>query len=310
MSATASSLSVVSPRSHIPWWKRHQTKYLLLSLVFVLPALINFAVFRYYPMLWAGWASLWNYSLLGGFKNFVGLGNYLRALTGDPILLQSMGVTLTFVLVKVPVQTALALALAVFANQNKPGMGMMRAIIFMPVVTSFIVVSIVWGMILNKDVGLLNGFLETIGQPRLGYLTSPQNALPTVILISIWKDVGYSVIILVAGLKGISSTFYEAAIVDGAGPWQSFVSITLPMLRRSLMFVLVTTTIASFQVFIPVYQLTQGGPSQATNVIVYYLYNKAFIFGEMGYASAVSIILLIILLVVSVVQMRLLRSDD
>jgi ABC-type sugar transport system permease subunit len=310
MSATTSSLPMVLPRSHIPWWKRRQTKSLLLSLVFVLPALINFAVFRYYPMLWAGWASLWNYSLLGGFKNFVGLGNYIRALTDDPILLQSMGVTLTFVLVKVPLQTALALALAVFANQSKPGMGMMRAIIFMPVVTSFIVVSIVWGMILNKDVGLMNGFLETIGQPRLGYLTSPQNALPTIIIISIWKDVGYSVIILIAGLKGISSTFYEAAIVDGAGPWQSFVSITLPMLRRALMFVLVTATIASFQVFIPVYQLTQGGPSQATNVIVYYLYNKAFIFGEMGYASAVSIILLIILLVVSVGQMRLLRSDD
>lgn len=310
MSATTGSLPVPLLRSHIPWWKRHQTKYVLLSLVFVLPALINFAVFRYYPMIWAGWASLWNYSLLGGFKNFIGLGNYIRALTGDPILLQSLGVTLTFVLVKVPVQTALALALAVFANQNKPGMGMMRAIIFMPVVTSFIVVSIVWGMILNKDVGLLNGILETLGQPRLGYLTSPQNALPTIIVISIWKDVGYSVIILVAGLKGISSSYYEAAIVDGAGPWQAFISITLPMLRRALMFVLVTTTIASFQVFIPVYQLTQGGPSQATNVIVYYLYSKAFVFSEMGYASAVSIILLIILLVVSVVQMRLLRSDD
>ena len=113
-----------------------------------------------------------------------------------------------------------------------------------------------------------------------------------------------------AGLKGISRTFYDAAIVDGANAWQSFRFITLPMLRRPLMFVLVTTTIFSFQVFIPVYQLTQGEPGQATNVIVYNIYKSAFIFGEMGYASALSIMLLIVMLVVSVVQMRLLREND
>jgi multiple sugar transport system permease protein len=297
-------------QSQSGWWQRHKTRSLLLSLAFVLPALINFAVFRYYPMLWAGWASLWNYSLLGGFTKFVGFDNYVRAFTSDPALIKSFQVTFLYVLVKVPLQVALALGLAVFANQPRPGMGIIRALIFVPVVTSFIVVSIVWGMILNKDIGLMNALLETVGLPRTEFLTSPQNALPSIIAISIWKDVGYSVIILVAGLKGISSTYYEAAIVDGASPWQRFVSITLPLLRRTLMFVLVTTTIASFQVFIPVYQLTQGGPLQATNVIVYYLYSKAFVFEEMGYASALSIILLLILLVVSVVQMRLLRSDD
>jgi ABC-type sugar transport system permease subunit len=261
-------------------------------------------------MLWAGWASLWDYSLLGGFKNFVGLDNYVHAFTSDPSLIKSFQVTFLFVLIKVPLQIVLALGLAVFANQPRPGMGIIRALIFVPVVTSFIVVSIVWGMVLNKDIGLMNALLETAGLQRLEYLTSPQNALPSIIAISIWKDVGYSVIILVAGMKGISSTYYEAAIVDGANSMQRFFNITLPLLRRTLMFVLVITTIASFQVFIPVYQLTQGGPLQATNVIVYYLYSKAFIFGEMGYASALSMILLAILLVVSVIQMRLLRSDD
>jgi multiple sugar transport system permease protein len=303
-------MSTAPIRAQVGWWQRQKTRYLLVSLVFVLPALINFAVFRYYPMLWAGWASLWDYSLLGGFKNFVGLDNYVHAFTSDPSLIKSFQVTFLFVLIKVPLQIVLALGLAVFANQPRPGMGIIRALIFVPVVTSFIVVSIVWGMVLNKDIGLMNALLETAGLQRLEYLTSPQNALPSIIAISIWKDVGYSVIILVAGMKGISSTYYEAAIVDGANSMQRFFNITLPLLRRTLMFVLVITTIASFQVFIPVYQLTQGGPLQATNVIVYYLYSKAFIFGEMGYASALSMILLAILLVVSVIQMRLLRSDD
>ncbi len=275
----------------------------------MLPALINFAVFRYYPMIWAAWASLWQYSLLGGFKEFVGLANYTRALA-DPNFWNSLGVTLYFAVLKVPLQVVLALALAVFANQPRRGMGTIRALIFIPVVTSFIVVSIVWGMILNRDVGLLNAILQTLGLPRLTYLTSPTNALPSVVAISIWKDIGYSVILLAAGLNGISRTFYEAAIVDGANAWQRFRFITLPMLRRTLMFVLVTTTIFSFQVFIPVYQLTKGGPGQATNVIVYDIYKKAFVFGEMGLASAMSMMLLALMLVISIVQMRLLRSTD
>ncbi|HZQ07811.1 MAG TPA: sugar ABC transporter permease [Anaerolineae bacterium] len=291
------------------WWQKYRNQALIVSFLFVLPALINFAVFRYYPMLWAGWASLWQYSLLGGFTKFVGLDNYLKAL-GDSGFYNSLRVTLYFTILKVPLQVILALALAVFANQPRRGMGVMRAFIFIPVVTSFVVVSIVWGMILNRDVGLLNAILQSIGLPRLSYLTSPTNALPAIVVISIWKDIGYSVIILAAGLKGISQTYYEAAIVDGASPWQRFRYITVPMLRRALMFVIVTTTIFSFQVFIPVYQLTQGGPGQATNVIVYNVYKQAFVFGAMGYASAISIMLLIIMLLISVVQMRLLRSHD
>lgn len=300
---------IYQPRP-IRWWQRQRIRYMAVAVLFVLPALINFAVFRYYPLFWAAGTSFWNYSLLGGFKEFVGLDNYVRALTSDPAFWGSMRVTLTYVVGKVPFQIVLALALAVFANQPRRGMGVMRALIFIPVVTSFIVVSIVWGMILNRDVGLLNSILQSVGLPRLEYLTSTSNAMPTIIVISTWKDVGYSVIILVAGLKGIPKEYYEAAIVDGANGWQRFVNITLPLLRRVLMFVIVTTTFFSFQVFIPVYQLTRGGPGRATNVIVYEVYRKAFVFGEMGYASALSILLLFVLLVMSLIQMRLLRSED
>ncbi len=291
------------------WWQKYRNQTLVISFLFVLPALINFAVFRYYPMLWAAWASLWEYSLLRGFTEFVGLENYARLLQ-DPNFWNSLRVTLYFTALKVPLQVALGLGLAILASQDRRGMGTLRAIIFIPVVTSFIVVSIVWGMVLNRDVGLLNAILQTVGLPRMTFLTSPTNALPSLVVISAWKDIGYSAIILAVGLRGISPTFYEAAIVDGANAWQRFVYITIPMLRRALMFVIVTTTIFSFQVFIPVYQLTKGGPGQATNVIVYNIYQKAFIFGEMGYASALSMALLVIILLISIVQMRLLRSED
>jgi ABC-type sugar transport system permease subunit len=292
----------------LKWWKGKKLKDALTALLFVLPALINFSIFRYYPIIWSARASFWDYSLLGGFRKFLGFGNYVR-LFGDKFFWQSMGVTSKFFLMYVPVVVVLALLLAVFTNQRKPGMGAMRAIIFIPVVTSFVVVSIIWGMLLNKDVGLINSILSTLGFSRISFLMNKENALPTIAMISIWKNVGYSVIVLAAGLKSVPGEMYEAAIVDGANNWQKFWNITLPMISRQLMFVTVWATLGAFQVFIPVYSLTHGGPSRATNVIVYYIYSKAFQFGEMGYASAMSMVLLLVLLVVSVFQMRLFKRD-
>jgi multiple sugar transport system permease protein len=290
------------------WWRSKKFKDAITALLFVLPALINFSIFRYYPIIWSARASFWDYSLLGGFRKFLGFGNYIR-LFGDKFFWQSMSVTLKYFLMYVPVVVILAMLLALFSNQRKPGMGAIRAIIFIPVVTSFVVVSIIWGMLLNKDVGLINSILSTLGFSRISFLMDKENALPTIAMISIWKNVGYSVIVLAAGLKSIPGEMYEAAIVDGANNWQRFWNITLPMISRQLMFVTVWATLGAFQVFIPVYSLTHGGPSRATNVIVYYIYSKAFQFGEMGYASAMSMVLLLILLVVSVFQMRLFKRD-
>lgn len=302
--AIASKLEV--PK--LPWWRRRKLRDALTSLIFVLPAIINFSIFRYFPIIWSARASFWDYSLLGGFRKYLGFGNYVR-LFGDKFFWQSMGVTGKFFLMYVPTVVVLAMLLALFSNQSKPGMGAIRAIIFIPVVTSFVVVSIIWGMLLNKDVGLVNGIISTLGLNRISFLMNKDNALPTIAMISIWKNVGYSVIILAAGLKSIPNEMYEAAIVDGANNWQRFWNITIPMVSRQLMFVTVWATLGAFQVFIPVYSLTKGGPSRATNVIVYYIYSKAFQFGEMGYASAMSMILLLILLVVSVLQMRLFKRD-
>ena len=290
------------------WWQKRKFQQSLIAFLFVLPALINFSVFRYYPIIWSARASFWEYSLLGGFKANIGWDNYTRMIN-DPFFWQSLLVTLKFYLLYVPPVVILAMALALFSNQKKPGMGAIRAVIFIPVVTSFVVVSILWGMLLNKDVGLINSVLSTLGFGRISFLLDKENALPTIAVISIWKNVGYSVIILVAGLKGVPGELYDAAIVDGANAWNRFMHVTLPMIRRQLMFVTVWASLGAFQVFIPVYSLTSGGPSRATNVIVYYIYSKAFKFGEMGYASALSMALLVILLVISVVQMRLLRRD-
>jgi multiple sugar transport system permease protein len=298
--------AVMAPRR----WNRHHLRTYAIALLFVLPALLNFAVFRYVPILDAVRTSFWRSSLLAGDQEMVGFSNYVYALTQDPVFWQSMKVTALFVLGYVPIQVVLALALAVFTNQNRPGIGIIRALIFVPVVVSFIVVSIILGMVFNKDFGLLNALLQSLGITRLEYLTSLTNALPTIIAICVWKDVGYSVMILVPGLKGIPGEYYEAAVVDGASAWQRFRHITLPMLRRPLAFVVVTTTMFAFQVFIPVYSLTRGGPSRTTLAIVYYIYRKAFLFGEMGYASALSVILLVVIVIISALQTRLLLRED
>ncbi|HUF36996.1 MAG TPA: sugar ABC transporter permease [Anaerolineales bacterium] len=305
MATTAGSIKTAGRQR---WWQKHRNQYILVSLVFVLPALINFAVFRYYPMIWAFRTSLWEYSLMRGFTEFVGFDHYVRAFTADPRFWESMRATLYYVGGKVPLTIILGLALAAFANQERRGMGVMRALIFVPVVTSFVVVAIVWGMVLNYNVGLMNSVLQSIGLTRIEFLTSPKNVMPTIIGISLWKDVGYSVIILVAGMRGISQEFYDAAVVDGANAWRRFIHITLPMLRRHLLFVSVISTLGAFQVFVPVYTL--ASQQRVAQVIVFYIYRLGFIFGEMGYASALSVILLVMLLLISIIQIRILRSDD
>jgi multiple sugar transport system permease protein len=287
------------------WKKKFKTWLLLL---FALPSLLNFLVFRYLPIFWAINTSLWDYSMLAGFRRFLGLGNYIELFT-DPAFYQSMWVTLKYFIIYVPVTVVSALGLASFVNQNKAGVNFLRTIIFIPVVTSFVVVSIIWGMLLHRDVGMVNSFLQTFGIPRVAFLLDTKAALPTVVMMSVWKNIGYSMIIVVAGLKGIDPSFYESANLDGASKLQIYVNIVLPMISRQLMFITVWATLGAFQSFIPVQTLTGGGPSRTTNVIVYHIYNLAFNFGRMGYATAMSIILLVILLLVSVGQMRLFRRD-
>ena len=289
------------------WWTARRRGYAI-AFLFVIPALANFAVFRYLPILAALRSSLWQYSLLGGYGQFIGLQAYMRML-GDPIFWKSLQVTTAYVVMKVPTQIALSMGLALLVARESRFAAVVRSAIFAPVVSSIVVVSVIWALMYHVQLGLINSIITSAGLPRIAFLSNPDLALIAIVIMMVWKEIGFSMIILMAGLKGIPDMFYEAARIDGASGWQQFWSITLPLLRRVLMFVLVTQTIFSFQVFVPVYTMTKGGPLDATKVIVYYIYQNGFLFQDMGYAAAMSTVTLGILLVVSAVQMRLLRSE-
>jgi multiple sugar transport system permease protein len=301
------SLSVAKPSGQTRWLSLKQRQYVI-AFLFVAPALINFAIFRYIPIFMAGEASLYDYSLLGGFGSFVGLKNYARAIEDD-LFWTSMWVSFQYALMKVPLQVVLALLLALFVSRAVRGMGAIRTIIFIPVVTSLVVGAVLWAMMYNKDLGLIQSMFGIFGLRHPGFLSNPDLALPSIVVMMVWKEVGFSMIIFVAGLKGIPEMFYEAATMDGASPIQRFFNITLPLLKPVTLFVVVTQTISAMQVFVPIFVMTQGGPFFATNAIVYYIYQNGFAYNDMGYASALSFFVLTLLVAISYVQFRLLRGQ-
>lgn len=286
-------------------WRRRQ---MLIAFLFILPALINFTVFRYIPIFSSLRASMYQYSLLGGYKDFIGLDHYARMIS-DPVFWKSLQVTTLFVIYKVPIQIVLSLALAVFLQRETFGTGAVRSAILTPMVTSVIVCSIIWAMMYHSQQGLIQSLLTSVGIPRQAFLSDASRALPAITVMMIWKDIGFSLIILLAGLKAIPETYYEAALVDGASRWEAFRRITIPLLMPVIMFVVVTQAVFSFQVFVPVYQMTKGGPLDATKVLVYYIYQQGFRFQDMGYASAISMVTLLILVAISYFLMRWLRPQ-
>ncbi len=300
--------ALAAPPARKARWLTLARRRYLVAFLFVLPALVNFAIFRYIPILNAFQISLYNYSLLGGYKDFLGTGQYVRAIQ-DPLFWQSLKVAVEFSVVKVPIQVILSILLAIFVSREVRGMGLMRTIIFIPVVTSLVVAALLWAMMYNRDLGLIQSFLAIFGIPHTSFLGSATLALPSIIVMMIWKEIGFSTIIFVAGLKGIPETFYEASSIDGANPIQQFFNITLPLLKPVTLFVVVTQTIASMQGFVPIFVMTQGGPEFSTHSVVYYIYQNGFQFNEMGYASSMSFVVLALLVGVSYTNFKLLRSD-
>lgn len=271
---------------------------------FLLPNLVGFAVFTFLPVLAALLISFTDWDLLTP-PDWAGLENYRRLAT-DPLFRQVLKNTALYVLGTVPLQMALALAVAIALNQRIPGQLFFRTAYFMPVVASTVAVALVWRWIFNYDFGLLNSFLYMIGiQDPPNWLGSTRWALISVIIMSIWQQVGYSMVLFLAGLQGVPQQLYEAAKIDGAGPWARFLFITLPMLSATTFFVLVIGVINSFQVFDQAFIMTQGGPANATNTIVYNIYQNAFQFFNMGYASAMAWVLFAIIFVVTLLQFRL-----
>ena len=259
------------------------------GLILVLPVMALFVALKIAPLLYGGYLSLTEYSLLRE-PRFIGFDNYVR-LFNDARALQAFRVTLIYTVGTVIPATVLSLAVAVMLDTKLRGMGVFRTVFYMPQVASWVAIGVAWLYIMNPAFGPFNFLLSTIGIERQGFLKDGNQALPTLIGIGIWRQMGYSVVIFLAGLQGVPAHLREAAMLDGASAWRTFREITLPILMPTTMFVIVTAVIFNLQVFDQVVVLTGGGPGRATTTAVLFSYNQAFQSFAMGYAAAVAVVL-------------------
>jgi multiple sugar transport system permease protein len=276
--------------------------------LFIAPSLAHLLVFSIGPMAFALWLSMHDWGLLDESQRFVGAGNYV-ALSRDAGFLRALLNTAVYVLF-VPAGMAVALGLAIFVNRPGWSVRALRAVFFLPYITSFVAISLVWKWMYEPELGLLNRVLAMVGVPPQPWLTSPATALPSLMLMSVWMYAGYMMLIFLAGLQSIPASLYESSRIDGAGAWQRFRRITLPLLRPTTVFILVTMVIFMFQVFTAVYVMTEGGPLQATDVVVYHIYRNAWEYLRMGYASAMAWVLFAVVFLLTLVQYRWIRGGD
>jgi multiple sugar transport system permease protein len=309
-----------SPPSRLPWRGAEGTRTTTrtgrprahegqgdgrLAAVFIAPALLGFLVFLLWPTLRGIYLSFTRFNLLTPAK-WVGFANYDRMIH-DPIFWDSLKVTVEYVLVNIGVQTVSALAIAVLL-QRLTQSAVLRGIVLTPYLMSNVVAGIVWLWILDTQLGIGNEIIGALGFDHIPFLADEKWAIPTIALINVWRHVGYTALLLFAGLQAIPNDMYEAAKVDGASEWRMFWRITMPLLRPVLAVVLIMTVIGSFQVFDTVAVTTSGGPANATNVLQYYIYGSAFGRFQFGYASAMSVALLIVLSAITILQYRLTRA--
>ena len=245
------------------------------------------------------------------FKNmtFVGFTNYINMFTDDRFW-NAFGNTIYYTVCVVPAQVILALLVAVALRHQTKFNNFLKSVYFLPAICSMTVISIVWSFLLNKDISIISYYLSKIGIHMPDLLNSPTLAMPTVIGVGLWKNLGFNMVILVAGLQGIPESYYEAADLDGASSRVKLTHITIPMLMPTLTFVTVNSVISSFQIFDQVYVMTNGGPLFRTETVVQYIYNNAIGKSDIGYASAVAVVMLILTLSVSLVLFKYMRQDE
>lgn len=281
-------------------WKRT-----LVLALFLGPSLVGITAFVVLPILTSLGLAFTDWDLLTT-PRFVGLDNF-RRLLADPEFWTTLRNTVKYLVGYIPLVLILALAIAVALNQRLPARSFFRALYFLPVVTSWVAVSLMWMWLYNPVFGLVNNFLGWFGIRGPGWLFDANWAMPAVILTSVWKDTGFMMVILLAGLQGIPGEYYEAASIDGASPWQNLRFITVPLLMPALFFALMISLIGSFQVFDQVYIMTGGGPAGATMVLMERIVRNAFGYNRMGYAAAMSWVLFLFIFVVSFLMTRLRR---
>ena len=286
-----------------PWLKRETW----VAWLFILPSMIGFITFYAVPAVRGLLISFTDWDLLTP-ANPVGLANYQRLIT-DGDFWRSLLVTLGYVVINISIQTVLAILIAVLMDRVAKSI-VVRGILILPYLLSNVVVGLLWLWMLDPTLGIVNAFLTSIGIGRQPFLGAPSQALASIAGINIWRHMGYTALLVFAGLQTIPKDVYEAASIDGASEWRAFWSITLPLLRPVMVFVLVITIIGSFQVFDTIAVTTSGGPANATRVIVWYIVEFAFDRFNMGYATTISVALFVILAVVTFIQMRLLRAGE
>jgi ABC-type sugar transport system permease subunit len=275
--------------------------------VFLAPAVILLCIFVFYPMISALGTSLTNWNGISPVSSFIGLKNYLAAFE-SPELLQAVGNTCLYVALTLPLSLVIAYLAALAVERKSAASTVLRLAFAIPFVISIPVVSVVWVWIFDPNFGLLNYALGVVGIDPQHWLTDPNTAMLAIAIPSIWRQFGYFMLILLAGMKNVDSSFHEAAVLDGAGYWQRAMRITLPLLGPQLFFCLVLGVVDSFQVFAQVDLMTQGGPLDSTNVIVYELYTQGFTYFHIGYACAIAILLMIVLGAATWAQQRWLGS--
>ena len=281
---------------------------------FAAPALLVIAVFFFVPVLAALIVSLTDFDLyaLADIRNlrFVGLENYLELLESRDFW-RALGNTCYFVMVGVPLSIAVSLATALLVNSRLTRFpALFRTVFFAPVVATLVAVALVWRYLLHTRYGLINWGLGLLGVHPVDWLGDPHWAMPAIILFAVWKNFGYNMIILVAALQTIPSDLYEAARIDGAGWWQEFSRVTLPMLKPTMLLVAVLTVAGYFQLFAEPYVMTEGGPLQSTTSVLYLMYEQGFKWWNLGAASAIAFLLFLIVLAVSALELRFSRARE
>ncbi len=281
---------------------------LIFAACVLLPMVAFYILFLVWPILWAFRISLSDWNLFTNVGKFVGLQNYLRAFR-DPIFRISLVNTFLYAALSVPSGIILAIILGVMIQASGRSRGLFRVLYFFPVVTSEIATGVLWRWLYNPDYGLFNSVLRSLNLPPQNWLFSPDLAMICVVIYATWKGIGFVTIIVMAGLDGIEQSYYEAAKVDGASSWQLFRHITMPLLRPTLAFILITGVIGSLQIFGPIYVMTQGpgGPLHRTRTLVLYQYETAFKSFQWPYGTAIAFITFAIIFVFTLLQLKVFR---
>jgi multiple sugar transport system permease protein len=279
----------------------------LAALLFLSPTLILFGTFILFPLLFSFYLSFHQWNMFSPDKTYIGLENYATLFQSPDFWLVFKN-TLVYTIGTVPINMVIALWIAYILNKKIAGKKFLRTAFFTPVIISWIAAAVIWRWLFEPNYGLVNHVLGWFGIQNVNWLNDPSMAMIAIIIVGVWKTVGFNMILFSAGLQSIPDHYYEAASIDGANKWSQFWNITIPLLSPTTFFIMIMSVIGSFQVFDAVYVLTSGGPLGATKVMIFYIYEHAFKFFNMGYASAIAYVLFAVIFILTMIQIKFLSK--